>query len=232
MSKKSKIILICLAVAIVIVAAVVIPIAVLKFGSTPQLKTPSQPEVFVNENLIVIETSKIDGAKKYIFEITVPSNPEKTLSFEHESNVLTLDFIGQSSALKSSFDFAGIYSVRCYAIAENEQNNSLKSNPKNFVRQLTLQSTELVRKNGSFIWESVNHADYYELVITSNNSTNTKIVVAENSADGIQSITLASLKEEFNLEANQYSINIRACSNNSYYNSSLYSQNPQSFNIS
>lgn len=232
MSKKSKIILICLAVAIVVIAAIVIPIAVLKFNSPTQLKTPSQPQVVESENLIVIQTSKIDNASKYIFEITIPSSPVKTLTFENETNVLMLDFNGASSSLKSSFDFAGVYSVTCYAIAQDAQNNSLKSNPANFERELTLNQTELSRKNGSFIWQSVNHADYYELVITSNEVSKTKIVNAILSADGMQSITLSSLKEEFNLQPNQYSITIRACSNNQYYISSLYSQTPIIFNIS
>lgn len=232
MSKKSKIILICLTVAIVVIAAIVIPIAVLKFDKPTQLKTPSQPQVVESENLIVVQTSKIEGAIKYIFEISIPSSPAKTLTFENETNVLMLDFNGASSSLKSSFDYAGVYSVNCYAIAQEAQNNSLKSSPTNFVRKLTLNQTELSRKNGSFIWQSVNHADYYELVITSNDRTISKVVNATNSPDGMQSITLASLKEEFNLQPNQYSITIRACSNNEYYISSLYSQTPIIFNIS
>lgn len=221
MSKKAKITIICLAVAIVVIAAVVIPLAVLKFNSPTQLKTPAQPEVIESTDLIVIKTSQIENAKRYVFEITIPNGTTQTL--ESDSNVLTLDFLNQSSTLKPYFDYAGVYSVKCYAVAENESDNSLKSPPKNFTRQLNLNQPELVRKNGSFIWEGVNHADYYEIEITSNNTSNTKVVVATQTADGLQSITLNSLIEEFNLQANQYSICLRACSDNPYYTSSYYS---------
>lgn len=225
MSKKAKITIICLAVAIVVIAAVVIPLAVLKFNSPTQLKTPAQPEVIESTDLIVIKTSQIENAKRYVFEITIPNDKGQTTTttLASDSNVLTLDFLNQHASLKPYFDYAGVYSVKCYAVAENESDNSLKSPPKNFTRQLTLNQPELVRKNGSFIWEGVNHADYYEIEITSNNTSNTKVVVATQTADGLQSITLNSLIEEFNLQANQYSICIRACSDNPYYTSSYYS---------
>lgn len=221
MSKKNKIILIILSILILIIASGVIIFSVLKFNSNKQLKTPSQPQVFQSTDLIVIETSQVDGATKYMFEITTPNSDK--YSFENSTNILTLDFAGETSSLKSNFDYAGIYTVQCYAVAENANNNSYKTNPTNFERTLSLLAPEISRKNGAFVWEKIKNADYYEIQISSNEATYTKVLQATETLEGIESITLANLIQEFELQPNQYSISIRACSENKYYITSYYS---------
>lgn len=228
MSKKNKIILIVLSILILIIASGVIIFSVLKFNSNKQLKTPSQPQVFQSTDLIVIKTSQIDGSIKYIFEITTPNSDK--FNFENTTNILTLDFAGETSSFKEKFGYAGIYTVQCYAVAENSNNNSYKSNPTNFERKLSLFAPEISRKNGAFVWEKIKNADYYEIQISSNEATYTKVLQATENIEGIESINLTNLIHEFELQPNQYAISIRACSENKYYITSFYS-NTILFNI-
>ena len=154
MSKKSKIILICLAVVIIVAAAVAIPLVLIKFNGNTKLATPTV-EVFESENLIVFEASQIENANEYKFIISIPNDDGSSTTVEYSSKVnsLTLDFLGNSSGLKSSFDYAGLYSVQCYVTAEDPNNNSYKSSPIVFERTLQLAAPRLEKQGKNFIAE-------------------------------------------------------------------------------
>ena len=218
MSKKSKIILICLAVLVVVIAAITVPLVLIKFNGTPKL-TPPSVEVFESENLIVFNASKVEGAKEYQFIITMPDGTSPTYS--SPTNAFTLDFLGGSSALKSKF-VAGKYSVQCYVTAEDAKNNSFKSNPVFFTRTLQLNAPRLDKQGKNFIWETVKNANLYEIIISANNGTVSKFV--EGIEGSIQEISISSLKTEFDLQKNvEYIITVRAFSENEYYSTSFYS---------
>ena len=227
MSKKSKIILICLAVVIIVAAAVAIPLVLIKFNGNTKLATPTV-EVFESENLIVFEASQIENANEYKFIISIPNDDGSSTTVEYSSKVnsLTLDFLGNSSSLKSSFDYAGLYSVQCYVTAEDPNNNSYKSSPIVFERTLQLAAPRLEKQGKNFIWETVNHADSYQIIVSSNYETQIKTVNGVD--DVVQSISLSKLKSEFALENDVlYSITIVALSENENYLTSLYSNQLQ-----
>ena len=223
MSKKSKIILICLAALIVVAVGVTLPLVLIRFNENKQLASPTV-EVFESENLIVFQASKINNAKEYKFIITTPDG--STLPFSSESNIFSLDFENESSSWKERFNVAGIYSVQCYAVAEDANNNSFKSAPLNFTRILQLKTPRLEKQGKNFIWDTILNADIYEIIISSNNGSTSKIFTP---IDGyIQSVSLTTLIKEFNLISGQYTITVKAASNNDYYLASVYS-NQQTF---
>lgn len=214
MSKKNKIIIICLAVLIVVVLAITIPLVLIKFNGNTKLATP-KVEVSESENLIVFEADKVEGAKEYYFIITMPDG--KTQTHHTQKNVYILDFLGGASGFKKEF-VAGIYSVQCYVTAEDAKNNSYKSSPIMFTRTLQLNSTRVDKKGKDIIWDKVEYADTYELTISSNYGTHIKKV------DGSLSISISELTTEFELQNDVlYYVSVRAFSDSEYYSESLHS---------
>ena len=216
MSKKNKIIIVCLAVLIVVVLAITIPLVLIKFNGNTKLATP-KVKVIESENLIVFEADKVEGAKGYEFLITFP-NKITSERFPTESNILIFDFINGFAGFKEMFAVAGIYSVQCYVTAEDAKNNSYKSSPIMFTRTLQLNSTRVDKKGKDIIWDKVEYADTYELTISSNYGTHIKKV------DGSQSISISELTTEFELQNDVlYYVSVRAFSDSEYYSESLYS---------
>ena len=222
MSKKYKIILICLVVAVVLIVGITVPLVLLKQKDT-QLLTPNPVEVAQSENLIVFKTSKVENAVEYMFEVSIPGR-ENATSISSETNELVLDFT-KTSSLKTEFNVAGIYSVQCYAIAENEKDNSYKSAPTNFTRTVTLESPTIYKTKDIFKWETVKNATAYEIVISS--TTGTELLKVEATTDvsiAQEEISISNIKNALELDVGSYTISVRAINEtNSYYKTSMYS---------
>ena len=222
MSKKCKIILICLVVAAVLIVGITVPLVLLN-KKDGQLTTPNAVEVYQSEELIVFKTNKVENAVKYVFEISIPGN-ELPTKINCETNELVLDF-STNSALKNEFMVAGVYSVSCYAEAENKVDNSYKSAPTNFNRQITLASPTIYKSRDVFKWETILNATTYELFISSTGTVKTLVVPSLGDTSlGVEEISITSLKQELGLSAGTYLISIRALnSDNENYKTSKYS---------
>ena len=229
MSKKSKIIIICLAVAIVVAASVLIPVLLLKVNNYTKLQTPNKIEVVESENLIVLKTNKIENAVSYVFEITIPSVGKRIIT--NETNELVLDFSGTTSFLRNDFNHAGIYYAQVYAASKNAKDNSYKSNIVSFERYLQIKTPQIFKENYLIKWSPINFATKYEIVINSISSSYTKTIEAKNDLIGEnETINFRDLISEFNLGSGKYQILIKALNDDKYYISSAYS-NIVEFNI-
>lgn len=213
MSKKNKIIISILCAMIAALLAANIVLLVLKFNTNAKLETPTKPIVLQSENLISIETSKIENAENYTYEITT-ANGNNVLTFERESNILILDFLNESENLKEDFNIAGIYHVRIFASSRNDK--SYYSPVVSFERNLKLNTPNLSKTNSELSWNSVNNAEFYEIFVSSNEGN--KIYTTSKT-----SISLNTLKTELNLQPGLFSFCVKACSNNNYFIDSDFS---------
>ena len=183
-----------------------IVLLVLKFNTNTKLETPTKPIVLQSENLISIETSKIENAKNYTYEITTPKE-NNVLTFERESNILILDFLNESENLKEDFNLGGIYHVRIYASSQNDK--SYYSPVVYFERNLKLNAPNLSKTNSELSWNSINNAEFYKIYVSSNEGN--KVYTTSKT-----SISLNTLKTELNLQPGLFSFCVKTCSNNKY----------------
>lgn len=226
MSKKLKIVLIVLVAVFVVAASVLLPLLLIKKGNEKRLQTPANIEVIESQTLIVFKTSKVENAVKYIFDVLNPNL--ENIRFESDSEELALDFNGEQSIYAKDFSLGGVYTVQVYAEANNQIFNSYKSNPTEFSRVVKLQKPTLYSTSSNITWATIKNANAYEILISNNQVSHTKILsITSDATLGQETLSFRDVKNEFELEKGIYFVSVRATNDSEFYENSNFSESIQ-----
>ena len=227
-SQLTRIIILCCVLVCVLIATGIL-ILLLNKGEEKKLETPII-KVEQLYNGTVLESTEIDGAVSYEFELTnIKTNIKENLPL-FSSNIVEL---------KSYLNKVGEFSVRVRAIAKNDKLTSDYSNSVNFINYKQLETPQidiknLVKENESSLlyktnedisddvisWNSIDNASYYLVRYGANIENETINTETISNTDGMINFSLSKIYKN---GTGSYQISVIAMpEESSYYLASEY----------
>lgn len=197
MSKKQKILIICISVLFSILAVGGITMAFLLGYNNFQ---PPKPAIMQTDEDIFISMQANDNFKAYRF---IFQSEDEEIVIDSTVNVISSnDFLSNGGTLGKQF------SISCQYIAENEKNNSKISQSETWLAKSVLAKPQITIDitNNSLSWTKVKNADYYMVYYNDGDLKSTQV-----------STNVLSLNQ---LPVGNRNIFVVACSLNSNYFSS------------